>query len=89
MTLGFGLGAGLRALTAARIGMQTAGNNVANANTPGYTRQRVELVSALPYMSAGGMQLGAGVDVAGITRLVDNGIERRLQMQLEIGRAHV
>ena len=82
MTLGFGLGAGLRALTAARIGMQTAGNNVANANTPGYTRQRVELVSAMPYMSANGMQLGAGVDVAGITRLVDNGIERRMQMQL-------
>ncbi|MEI6128874.1 MAG: flagellar basal body protein, partial [Planctomycetota bacterium] len=50
MSLGFGLGAGLRALTAARIGMQTAGNNVANANTPGYTRQRVELASSMPFM---------------------------------------
>ena len=48
MSLGFGLGAGLRALTAARLGMQTAGNNVANANTPGYSRQRVELSSAMP-----------------------------------------
>ncbi|MCY2957199.1 MAG: flagellar hook-associated protein FlgK [Planctomycetota bacterium] len=82
MSLGFGLGAGLRALTAARIGMQTAGNNVANANTPGYTRQRVELASSMPFMVGRGMQVGSGVDVTGITRLADGGLERRLQMQL-------
>ncbi len=82
MSFGFGLGAGLRALTAARLGMQTAGNNVANANTPGYSRQRVDLAAALPYGISGNMQLGTGVDVRGISRLVDDGLERRLQMQL-------
>src|ERR1044071_1275475 len=81
MSFDFGIGAGLRALIAARIGMQTAGNNVANANTPGYTRQRVELVSSLPF-ALGGFQVGTGVDVAGISRLVDDGLERRLQLQL-------
>ena len=48
MSFGFGLGSGLRALTAARLGMQTSGNNIANANTLGYSRQRVLLSAALP-----------------------------------------
>ena len=89
MTLGFGFDAGLRALQAARYGMQTAGNNVANANTAGYTRQRVELSAAYP--AANGMlQLGTGVDGRGITRLVDEGIERRLQLQMGmVGAAEV
>ena len=78
---GFGIGAGLRALNAARHGMQIAGNNVANANTPGYSRQRVELAAALPYSLTLGVQIGTGVDVTGITRLVDEGLERRLRLQ--------
>jgi flagellar hook-associated protein FlgK len=82
MSFGFGFGAGMRALSAARFGMQTAGNNVSNANTPGYSRQRVDLAASLPYGIAGNLQIGTGVDVRGITRLVDEGLERRLQMQL-------
>ena len=82
MSFGFGIGSALRGLTAARLGMQTAGNNVANANTPGYSRQRVDLAAALPYAIAGNLQIGTGVDVRGITRLVDEGLERRLQLQL-------
>ena len=90
MSFGFGLGAGLRALNAARLGMQTAGNNVANANTPGYSRQRVDLSASLPYGIAGNLQIGSGVDVRGITRLVDEGLERRLQLQLGlVGRAEL
>jgi flagellar hook-associated protein 1 FlgK len=83
MSFDFGIANGLRALIAARLGMQTAGNNVANANTPGYTRQRIELASSLPF-SLGGLQIGTGVDVTGITRLVDDGLERRLQLQLGV-----
>jgi flagellar hook-associated protein 1 FlgK len=82
MSFGFGLGSGLSALTAARLGMQTAGNNVANANTPGYSRQRVSLGAAYPFGLVGNIQIGTGVDVNGISRLVDNGLERRLQLQL-------
>ncbi|MBL8754065.1 MAG: flagellar hook-associated protein FlgK [Planctomycetes bacterium] len=93
MSFGLGLTAGLRALQAARYGMQTAGNNVANANTPGYSRQRVDLASSMSFGLAG-MQIGTGVDISGISRLVDDGLERRLQMQLglvgaaELSQAH-
>ena len=82
MSFGFGMGAGLRALSAAQLGMRTAGNNVANANTPGYSRQRLELGSALPFGVGGNLQLGTGVEVRGISRLIDEGLERRLQFQL-------
>lgn len=82
MSFGFGFGSALRGLNAARYGMQVAGNNVANANTAGYSRQRVDLTSSLPYSLGNGLQIGTGVDVRGITRLVDEGLERRLQMQL-------
>jgi flagellar hook-associated protein 1 len=86
-SFGFGLGAGLRALTAARLGLQIAGNNVANANTPGYSRQRIELVAADPFAIARGFQIGSGVDVAGITRLVDSGLEGRLRLQMGLSGA--
>ena len=82
MSLGFGMGSGMRALTAARLGMQTAGNNVANANTVGYSRQRVELTAAMPYSTGTGLQIGSGVDVRSISRLVNQGLERRMQTQL-------
>lgn len=82
MSFGFGLGAGLRALTASRLGMQTAGNNVANANTLGYSRQRVELGSAMPFGIGGGYQIGTGVDVLGISRIVDSSLETRLALQI-------
>lgn len=90
MSFGFGLGAGLKALTAARLGIETAGNNVANANTPGYSRQRVDLMSSLPYSIARGFQIGSGVDVSDISRMVDEGLERRLRLQLGmVGAAEV
>lgn len=84
MSFGFGLMAGLKALSAARIGIETAGNNIANANTPGYSRQRVDLMSSLPYSISRGFQIGSGVEVADIARLVDEGLERRLRLQLGI-----
>lgn len=84
MSYGFGMGAGLRALTAAQIGMRTASNNIANANTPGYSRQRMMLSSSLPYGIVGRLQIGTGVAVDSINRLVDDGLERRMQLQLAL-----
>ena len=81
MSFGFGMGAGLRALNAAQLGMRTAGNNVANANTPGYSRQRIELGTSLPF-GVGNLQIGTGVNINGISRFIDEGLERRLQLQL-------
>ncbi|GAB4139427.1 MAG: hypothetical protein Fur0037_05660 [Planctomycetota bacterium] len=90
MSFGFGFGAGLRALAAARMGIQTAGNNIANANTPGYSRQRVELMSAIPFTVARGFQVGSGVEIGDIARMVDEGLERRIRTQLGmVGAAEV
>src|SRR5256885_14953519 len=90
MSYDFGLGAGLRALIAARMGMQVTGNNVANVNTPGYSRQRVGLAASMPYTLGDGLQIGSGVDVTGIDRLVDDGLEQRIGMQLGmVGAAEV
>ena len=84
MTFGIGLSAGLRALTAARLGIETAGQNVANANTPGYSRQRILQSAAFPFMLGANLQIGTGVDVNGIRRIVDGGLERRIRMQLGV-----
>src|SRR5690348_17266363 len=90
MSYEFGLGAGLRALIAARMGMQITGNNVANVNTPGYTRQRVDLSASMPYTLGDGLQIGSGVDVTGIGRIVDDGLETRISTQLGmVGAAQV
>ncbi len=86
MTYGFGLGAGLKALAAARLAIQTAGHNVANANTEGYSRQRVLQSASLPF-SAGRFQIGSGVEVSDVRSLVDEGIERRLRLQLGLSGA--
>ena len=48
------LSLGTRAMFANYAALQTAGNNISNASTPGYSRQQVELASA------GGQQSGAG-----------------------------
>lgn len=84
MTYGFGLGAGLKALTAARLGMQTAGNNISNANTPGYSRQRVLSASDVPFFAANGQQIGSGVRISSISRLVDAGVDQRIRAQLAL-----
>ncbi len=54
-------------LQAARRAIDTASHNIANAGTEGYTRQRVELATRLPYEDMFG-PIGTGVDVADITR---------------------
>ncbi len=58
------------ALRAHSYAVETTSNNVANAATPGYRRQRVELRAAYPRQGALGW-MGAGVEVSKITRATD------------------
>ncbi len=60
----------LSAVRAARIGLDTTSNNVANVSTPGYTRQRVALASSFSREAPGGL-VGTGVTVADIGRVRD------------------
>lgn len=55
-------------LTAAQIGLTTTGHNIANANTPGYTRQVIIQNAALSQNLGVGF-MGSGTEVNNITRV--------------------
>ena len=70
----------LNGLDAAQKALTIIGNNVANAATEGYHRQKIELAPA--YSSqAGSTLLGGGVDVAGVTRIIDSLLEQEILRQ--------
>ncbi len=75
-----GLNTGLKALLSARYMLDTIGHNIANANTAGYSRQRVQLGSASP-VQLGALLIGAGVDAGRVERSVDELLGRRIQGQ--------
>lgn len=60
-----------RALMSQQLGMNVTSHNIANAATPGYTRQRADLAATLPFRNAQGLFIGTGVEVDGINRLRD------------------
>ena len=62
---------GLSALLAQQRALATTSNNIANANTPGYSRQRVEL-NERPLERIGASFVGTGVEVGNIRRLFDD-----------------
>ena len=61
------LNVGARALLANQVALQTAGHNIANVNTPGYSRQTVALQTMQGQFTSGGY-IGQGVDVQTILR---------------------
>ena len=67
MTISTLLNIGQRALQANYAALQVTGNNVANANTPGYSRQSAELATAFSQQTGAGF-FGKGVDVTTVTR---------------------
>jgi flagellar hook-associated protein 1 len=71
-----GLQTALRGLLAMQEAIDTTGHNIANANTPGYSRQEANLtesnaltIPAYSNVTGGGVQLGTGVDVTTIDRI--------------------
>src|SRR4051794_35124494 len=61
------LGIGLSGLAAAQAGLRTAGHNISNVNTAGYSRQEVEFAARPPQFTGGGF-LGHGVNVTNVRR---------------------
>lgn len=55
-----GIEIGKSALLSHQLNLQTIGHNIANVNTPGYSRQRVTITSAYPELSTVG-NIGQGV----------------------------
>ena len=61
------LSIGSRAMTASYAQLTVTGNNIANANTAGYSRQNAELETAFSQQTGSGF-FGKGVNVATVTR---------------------
>lgn len=80
-----GLGTALSSLIAQRQGLEVSGQNVANANTVGYTRQRATMsslpASSVPSMFATSSGVGQGVFTSGFERMGDIFIDARLRTE--------
>jgi flagellar hook-associated protein 1 len=84
----YGLQTSLRGLLAQQRMLDTAGHNIANASTKGYSRQEVSLVAApglnIPaggIVGGSGAHLGAGVDVQSYRRVRDQFVDLQYRAQ--------
>lgn len=83
----FGIEIGRRALFAHQQALDVTGHNIANANTPGYSRQVVRLTETTPFAPPSfsrpkipGM-IGTGVAVASIERMKNEFIEEEVRLE--------
>ncbi|MFA6046594.1 MAG: flagellar hook-associated protein FlgK [Phycisphaerales bacterium] len=77
MSLSGALNIGQSALAASSLGIQIAGNNIANVSTQGYSRQVGRFVPLRGDSSS--WNTGSGVGIAAVQRQVDDAIEARLR----------
>lgn len=82
-----GIELGKRSIMAHTDAISTAGHNISNANTEGYSRQRVQLKEFDPLYrpdlerpERAGM-IGQGIDVQSITRIRDEMLDQRITAQ--------
>ncbi len=71
---------GLSGLDAARKGLDIVGNNIANAATDGYHRQRIELAPAYTSQNSATL-LGGGVDIVGVNSIINTFLEQEILRQ--------
>ncbi|MCH2145678.1 MAG: flagellar hook-associated protein FlgK [Phycisphaerales bacterium] len=79
MSLNGALQIGQSAIFASQAAITVAGNNMANAATPGYHRQRVGILPGRPEAIGGGQFMGTGVQLGSITRQIDVALQARLR----------
>jgi flagellar hook-associated protein 1 FlgK len=72
------LNAGKTSLLTNQKSIEIVGNNIANVNTKGYSRQRAELMQ-IPAVNFGDFFIGQGVTVSNVTRDYSVFINRQLQ----------
>lgn len=68
-----------KGMQAAQVASHTTGHNISNANTEGYSRQRVELKADLAFTLGGVGQLGSGVKMDSIIRMVDDYVTKQIR----------
>lgn len=70
----------LSGMNAAQFGLATTQHNIANASTPGYTRQQVMLTQQVAVSTGSGF-MGQGVSVTGVKRLYDQFLSAQVLQQ--------
>jgi len=76
--MGNGLfGSAISGMNAAQFGLMTTEHNIANAGTPGFSRQVVEVNSRAAQQTGAGF-IGQGVNVTGVKRIYDQFISTQL-----------
>ncbi len=79
MSLNGALQIGRSAIVASQTAMQVAGNNMANAATPGYHRRTVQLASARDEIVLQRVFVGTGVELQSIRREIDTALQARFR----------
>lgn len=81
----FSLEIGKRSVLMHQTALSITGHNLANANTPGYTRQVPDIVTTNPWhapalqQSGKAGQLGTGVDITAINRIRDTFLDTQIR----------
>ncbi|MBI3534443.1 MAG: flagellar hook-associated protein FlgK [Deltaproteobacteria bacterium] len=70
---------GRSGLYAAKVGIATTGHNISNANTEGYSRQRVEQTTDNPRPHGPKAMIGSGTLINRIDRINDGYIEKQIR----------
>jgi flagellar hook-associated protein 1 len=73
---------GARSIFAHQKGIEVAGHNIANVNTPGYSRQKVSLQTGMPVSGSQGM-VGTGVIAGESQRIYDRFVGTQIQNENE------
>lgn len=83
------LGVGVSALLTTQKVLNTIGHNIANANTEGYSRQRVEVLNREPQL-LGGHFVGRGIETGDVKRVYDDFLTEQVRIsQSNVGQITV
>lgn len=69
----------VKGLSAQQTALNTTSHNISNANTEGFSRQRVELKADKAYDYSGIGQLGTGVKIESVVRVVDDFVDYQIR----------
>ncbi len=73
-----------RALQTQQVGVQVAGQNLANVNNPAYARQRVDLQTSIALPTANGI-VGTGVEVAAVQQVRNTLLDGQVRDENSVG----
>jgi flagellar hook-associated protein 1 len=81
-SLSAALNISLESMLAEQGAIETTSNNIANVNTPGYSRQQPNLEETGP-VQIGNLSLGTGVELASVTSLRDSILDLRVNQETQ------